>query len=62
MYRKGYGFKVYGSKEDDGRTCVVIIALDKSRSMSPMEEIVYNATEELHKALARKNETATDSL
>lgn len=57
MDKKGYGFKFYESMEDDGRTCVVIIALDKSGSMSAKEEIVYNATEELLKALARKNET-----
>ena len=60
MYRKGYGFKIYGSMEDDGRTCVVIIALDKSGSMTAKEEIVYNATEELLKGLARKNETGLD--
>ena len=62
MNKKGYDFKCYGRTEDGGRTCVVNIVLDSSGSMSPREETVYNAVEELLKALARKNETATDSL
>ena len=62
MNKNGYGSIFYGGTEDGGRTCFVNIALDRSASMSPKEEIVYNAAEKLLKGLARKNETAPDSL
>ena len=58
MNKNGYDSKCYGSTGEGGRTCVVNIALDSSGSMSPREETVYNAVEELLKALARENETA----
>ena len=50
-----YDIKVYEDFDDDCRKCVVVIALDDSGSMTPKEEVVFNATKELLQMLAKIN-------
>lgn len=57
---KNYDFNVLSDFENDCRKCVVIIALDDSGSMSPKEEIVYEATKQLLQMLVKENETNID--
>lgn len=45
---------------DVGRYCVIILALDKSGSMTGNSETVYHATMELLQTLAKMNQTALD--
>lgn len=59
MYRKE---KMYIKvKEENGiRTCVLILFLDKSGSMSPREDDIYDAFTELMRKLIDQNETSLD--
>lgn len=57
---KDYNLKVYEDMDDDCRKCVVIIALDDSGSMSPKEEVVFQATKQLLQMLAKENESSID--
>lgn len=55
-----YDKKIFEEFDDDCRKCIVIIALDESGSMTPNEEVVFQATKQLLQTLAKKNESSLE--